>query len=164
MNLRVLTLLLSIVGLFLTACSVWIIHLFWNDPLLVQSAGVAGVNFLLGSVFWLGYTAYAMYWLVPKVDAIVDPELSEQLQLRGDFMLYRMHRLLMYGGSAACRWCNRRVHNGRSQPEFDFRRLPSNLRVPLAVHFHGMWLAALLMVSGFAAFKVAEILGLIVID
>lgn len=155
MSLRAQTLILSIIALCLMTCSAWLIRLFWNEPLLVQFAELAVVNAILISLFWLAYSAYAMFWLVPKTDAIVNPELRERLQLHGDFTFFRMHRLIFYGTSSACRWCNGRLH-----PEFNFRRLPKELRIPLAVHFHATWIGVLLAALGAAAFKVAELWGI----
>ncbi len=155
MNLRVLTFILLLVAVCLTTCSVWFVRLSWGDPFLVQFAGVTGLNFLLVSLLWIGYSVYAMFWLVPKADAIVDPELSEQLQRRGDFTFYRIHRLTFYAFSSASRWANGRLH-----PEFDFRRLPSCLRIPFVVHFYGMWLGCLLLVVGYATIKLAEMWGM----
>ncbi len=154
MNLRVLTLLLFAIFLLVLTFSISFAQITQGDYFLIRAGVIIGGSGLLIGMFWLGYTAYAMHCLVPKADVIVDPELSEQLQRRGDYSLYRVHRLSLYGFSSASRLGNRRLH-----PEFDFRQLPCSLRAPLAVHFHGMWLFLFLGFCGAAFFELAEFWG-----
>ncbi len=148
-------LLSSAIVLALTVLSIWAFQITQKDHVLIQFGMMTGLNFLAGGMLWLGYTAYAMHCLVPKADMIVDPELSEQLQCRGDHALYRAHRLCFYSFSSAFRWFNGRLH-----PEFDFKKLPPNLRFPLAAHCYGAWFVWFSMWITVVAFKLAEVWGL----
>ncbi|MEX0729452.1 MAG: hypothetical protein WED00_13700 [Aquisalimonadaceae bacterium] len=101
---------------------------------------------------WLFYCVYIMYRILHHVDAIVDPIGHEITQHWGDMLVFRIHRLIIYGGSAAWPWFNRRTF-----PSYDFRKLPRPLRIRLALQFYGMVTPLFLLAAGYSAMKLVGI-------
>ena len=146
-------LLILVLGLALTviALVVFVISKMHDAPLL-EILTVASFLLFAGVVFsWMGFGFYLMYVFVPKVDAIVDPNVSAINERWGDSVYSRAHRLLLYGFSASSRWANRRLH-----PGFDFTTLTHNLKTPLKVFFHWHMLSVLLLAIGYILTVIVE--------
>jgi hypothetical protein len=119
---------------------------------MVFSSMVAG----FGGIVWIGYTYYLLYRVLHRVDAIVDPETYEHLQRHGDFLAYRLHRLVVYACATPWRWANRRTFK-----RYDFTQLPRPLRLQLSLHFFGMIAGNFFILTGYLALKLVEHWGMI---
>jgi hypothetical protein len=105
---------------------------------------------------WIGFTAYLMYRVVPKIDALVDPDTCNFIRRTGDYQAYRIHRLTAYTLSIE----SARYHR-RATPHLDFSGLGREFTIPLRVHSWWMSIALGSAVAGWAAFEIAEYLGYI---
>lgn len=155
MNLTKLLAFLILAALSWTIYALWVLTTFDGKHFLLHYALISGYWLLPGGILLLAYSAFLIYRLLPKVDPIVDPEAHSLLQRHEDLLFHRIHRLLMYSGSASSRWLN-----GRVQHQYDFSTLPKNLRFPLRAHFLWLCLMNFFMFSGFAAFEVIDLFGL----
>jgi len=93
-----------------------------ENPLLDYTVIVGTLGMGIG-IFWILLSLLIAYVVVPKADALIDPN-----QPFDDF-LFRHFRALNYGGACTFRWANRRTL------DFDCRTLPTEIRYPLIVHF-----------------------------
>lgn len=149
MNLSKLTAYLAGSLLLWGGFSLWAISVLERALQMLQVISTGFV--IIGGFNWIGYSVYLMRCVLPEVDAIVYLEQHERRQTDGDNFFLRVMRLLEYAGASNCRWCNR-----RHTKHYDFRQLPDNLRLPLAVHSYWMWLGALAMCISYAATKLLE--------
>ena len=99
---------------------------------------------LVGGLNWIGYGIFLVHRVVPKVDALVDPDLYAHPAATRDDWLARWFRLIRYGCASSSKAYNRRCFN-----RCDFRKLPASLRVPMAVFCYWMLLGVLSVGMGY---------------
>lgn len=140
-------------GFFAIPCIITAWLVFGADNVTLQKSALlfAAVFFLSSSLLWPIYGILMMYGLIKKADKIVSPELTEVIKIRGDDFFYRAHRLILYSMSASSQWMN-----GRVIPDYDFRNLSVELRLPLQVFFYWLLLDIALIATGYVASIVAK--------
>jgi hypothetical protein len=105
---------------------------------------IIAASSLIAMFAWIGLTLYLNYFMLDEVEAIVDPIMhsvrkshSQERFITGSLEIGR------YSMSATWVWANRRFF-----PDYDFRDLPRELRVPLKAQFVYLMLGNLMLVVG----------------
>jgi hypothetical protein len=101
------------------------------------------------------FTVYLNYTLLDRVEAIVDPIMHEgRKRYAQERLITGSMRIIEFGVAAAVPWANR-----RNFPDFDFRALPRELRLPLVVQFYGLMISGSVVTIGWILERIAERMG-----
>lgn len=128
--------------------SVWIASI--ANRLLDLFILIVGFFFLFGGINLIGYTLLLMYRVLPQIDAFVGFGSHKAWKEGNDFVV-RYLRLADYAFSSISE-----LYNSRANPQYDARKLPANLRLPMVVFSYWLFLCGFSVILGLVSMKFTE--------
>jgi hypothetical protein len=154
MPLRITQSVIGVTILIMGYATFWVVNIPGGTiPVIEKLTGVITFACFTALFAWIGLTLYLNYFMLDEVEAIVDPIMhsvrkshSQERFVTGSLEITR------YGGSAVFQWANR-----QSFPDYDFRDLPRELRVPLKAQFVYLMLGSALGAVSFAMITIFDL-------